>query len=240
MHESTSEMRERLINDIISKNSFRARISVKIKIVLWEITLFLSYFIKRAIDVTASLIGLILISPIFIITTIAIRLESKGAVLYTQIRVGKNGRHFKVYKFRSMFINADKIKKELISKNESGDGVIFKMKRDPRITRLGKIIRKFSIDELPQLFNVLQGNMSLVGPRPPVPSEVAQYTLEERKRLDVKPGITCIWQVSGRSDIPFSEQVELDKEYIKSKSILNDLFILIKTIPAVLTGRGAY
>jgi lipopolysaccharide/colanic/teichoic acid biosynthesis glycosyltransferase len=124
--------------------------------------------------------------------------------------------------------------------NESKDGVIFKMKRDPRITRVGRVIRKFSIDELPQLFNVLIGDMSLVGPRPPLPKEVAQYTLEERKRLHVIPGITCIWQVSGRSDIPFRQQVELDKEYIKSRSLWKDFVILLRTIPAVLTGKGAY
>ena len=131
-------------------------------------------------------------------------------------------------------------KAEILHKNDSADGVIFKMKNDPRITRIGRFIRKFSIDELPQLFNVLEGTMSLVGPRPPLPSEVALYTLDERKRLHIKPGITCIWQISGRSDIPFKQQVKLDEEYIRNHGIFKDLIILLKTIPAILSGRGAY
>lgn len=137
-------------------------------------------------------------------------------------------------------MNADKIKKDLAAYNESVAGVIFKMKQDPRITKVGKIIRKFSIDELPQLINVLKGDMSLVGPRPPLPAEVAEYTLEERKRLHIIPGITCLWQVSGRSDIPFTDQVRLDMQYIQSAGFVNDIILLLKTIPAVLTGRGAY
>lgn len=137
-------------------------------------------------------------------------------------------------------MNADKMKDQLSEENESKDGVIFKMKNDPRITKVGKVIRKFSIDELPQLFNVLIGDMSLVGPRPPVPKEVAEYTLEDRKRLHIKPGITCIWQISGRSDIPFKQQVELDMKYISSQSLWTDMKILILTIPAVITGKGAY
>ena len=139
-----------------------------------------------------------------------------------------------------MYVDADKRRKELEEENESGDGVIFKMKRDPRITLCGRFSRKYSIDELPQIFNVLLGDMSLVGPRPPLPQEVDLYTLDDRKRLQILPGITCIWQISGRSDIPFHQQVMLDKEYIKSQSIWKDLLILLKTIPAVLTGRGAY
>jgi len=139
-----------------------------------------------------------------------------------------------------MVVNADNIKKELAAYNESASGVIFKMKKDPRITKVGRIIRKFSIDELPQLINVLKGDMSLVGPRPPLPMEVGEYTLEERKRLHVIPGITCLWQVSGRSDIPFTDQVRLDMMYIQSASFMNDIILLLKTIPAVLTGRGAY
>lgn len=137
-------------------------------------------------------------------------------------------------------MTAEKEKVKILSKNDSADGVIFKMKKDPRITRIGGFIRKFSIDELPQLFNVLAGDMSLVGPRPPLPAEVCKYTLEERKRLHIKPGITCIWQISGRSDIPFKQQVKLDEQYIRSHGILKDLIILLKTIPAVITGKGAY
>jgi lipopolysaccharide/colanic/teichoic acid biosynthesis glycosyltransferase len=139
-----------------------------------------------------------------------------------------------------MVMNADKIKDQLLEENESKDGVIFKMKKDPRVTKVGRFIRRFSIDELPQLVNVLKGDMSLVGPRPPLPREVAEYNLEDRKRLHVTPGITCLWQVGGRSDIPFSEQVELDKQYIQSKSLWQDIKILIKTIPAVISGKGAY
>jgi lipopolysaccharide/colanic/teichoic acid biosynthesis glycosyltransferase len=139
-----------------------------------------------------------------------------------------------------MIMNADKIKAQLAEQNESAAGVIFKMKKDPRVTKTGRIIRKFSIDELPQLINVLKGDMSLVGPRPPLPKEVAEYTLEQRKRLHVIPGITCLWQVSGRSDIPFTDQVRLDLQYIQSAGIVNDIRLLLKTIPAVLSGRGAY
>jgi lipopolysaccharide/colanic/teichoic acid biosynthesis glycosyltransferase len=139
-----------------------------------------------------------------------------------------------------MLVQAEQKKDELFKNNESKDGVIFKMKKDPRITKIGRFIRKFSIDELPQLLNVLKGDMSLVGPRPPLPEEVNKYSLEDRKRLHIKPGITCIWQVSGRSDIPFNRQVELDKQYISSQSFWKDLLILLKTIPAVITGKGAY
>jgi lipopolysaccharide/colanic/teichoic acid biosynthesis glycosyltransferase len=139
-----------------------------------------------------------------------------------------------------MYLDAEARKAELLKHNESSDGVIFKMKQDPRITPVGRFIRKFSIDELPQLFNVLLGDMSLVGPRPPVPQEVAHYTLDERKRLNITPGITCLWQVSGRSELPFRQQMALDKEYIASRSAWKDFLILLKTIPAILTGRGAY
>jgi lipopolysaccharide/colanic/teichoic acid biosynthesis glycosyltransferase len=206
----------------------------------WETTIMLSYLLKRVLDSAVSLLALVILLPLFILTAIAIWVENPGPVFYVQIRVGLNGKHFRFYKFRSMVINADNIKKELAAFNESGAGVTFKMKQDPRITKVGKIIRKFSIDELPQLINVLKGDMSLVGPRPPVPSEVAEYTLEERKRLHIIPGITCLWQVSGRSDIPFTDQVRLDMQYIQSASFLNDVILLLKTIPAVLTGRGAY
>ena len=139
-----------------------------------------------------------------------------------------------------MYVYAEEQRSELLKYNESGDGIIFKMKDDPRITPIGRILRRFSIDELPQLFNVLLGDMSLVGPRPPLPSEVQTYTLEERKRLNITPGITCLWQISGRSELPFYQQMELDKAYIASRSIWGDFLILLKTIPAILTGRGAW
>jgi lipopolysaccharide/colanic/teichoic acid biosynthesis glycosyltransferase len=210
------------------------------KIVLWNMMILFSNFLKRLIDIIFSLIGLLLLLPIFTITGLAIHIENPGPIFYTHKRIGKDGREFDFYKFRSMVMGADKMKDQLLDVNESGDGVIFKMKKDPRVTKTGRIIRRFSIDELPQLVNVLKGDMSLVGPRPPIPREVAEYTLEDRKRLHVKPGITCIWQVSGRSDIPFHQQVELDKEYIRSQTIFQDIKILLKTMPAVLSGKGAY
>ena len=168
------------------------------------------------------------------------KLTSPGPVIFAQVRVGRYGRHFRFYKFRSMYVDAEERKKELLAKNESKDGVIFKMKDDPRITRVGKFLRRTSLDELPQLWNVFIGDMSLVGPRPPVPKEVQEYTLDDRKRLDVIPGITCLWQIKGRSEIPFHEQVRLDKEYILAPSVWNDIKILLKTIPAIIGGKGAY
>lgn len=209
-------------------------------LIFWKNALMFKNFIKRFVDIVCSTILLILLTPIFLLVAIIIRAESKGAVIFSQNRVGKDGKLFKMYKFRSMVQNAQELKKELEKRNESKDGVIFKMKDDPRITKFGKIIRKTSIDELPQLFNVLVGDMSLVGPRPALISEVEQYSFNDKKRLDVKPGITCIWQVSGRSKIPFKQQVELDKQYIKEQSLSKDIWLLLKTIPAVLFSKGAY
>lgn len=233
-------VRQLLLDQIVSTPSKSEMLKRKFKVYCWEWTLLLSLFLKRAIDIVGSLVMIAVLSPVFIITAIAVVLNDRGPVLYVQQRVGKNGRIFDMFKFRSMVMNADNIKDQLLDQNESGDGVIFKMKNDPRVTSVGRFIRKFSLDELPQLFNVLKGDMSLVGPRPPVPREVAMYTLEQRKRLHVLPGITCIWQVSGRSDIPFTEQVQLDLDYIKSQSFWTDLKLLLKTIPAVLLGKGGY
>lgn len=206
----------------------------------WLIVVKSIYLVKRFMDIIFSGILLILLSPIYLIISLAIKIEDSGSVFYNQVRVGKWGKHFKMYKFRSMVINAEKLKDNLQNKNESGAGVIFKMKRDPRITKIGRIIRKLSIDELPQLWNVFKGDMSLVGPRPPVPKEVKKYKYSDRRRLEEIPGITCIWQVSGRSDIDFEGQVKLDVQYIESQSLLTDIKILLKTIPAVLLGKGAY
>lgn len=197
------------------------------------------YFSKRALDIVASSILLISLSPLFLVTALAIKIENPGPAFYSQTRVGKWGKLFTMVKFRSMVMGADKMKDDLMDQDEAG-GVIFKIKRDPRITRVGQIIRKLSIDELPQLWNVLKGDMSLVGPRPPVPREVAEYEYSDRRRLDVIPGITCIWQVSGRSEIDFEGQVNLDVQYIESQSFWTDTKILLKTIPAVLLGKGAY
>lgn len=225
----------------IERRSMQQRVGyVNRKLLFWELTVASTKAVKRGCDIVFSLLALIFLSPLLLFVAIVIRLDSAGPVIFRQTRVGKDGRHFPFYKFRSMYQKSDQERLALLAKNESADGVIFKMKKDPRITRVGRIIRKFSIDELPQLFNVLVGDMSLVGPRPPLPDEVMQYTLEERKRLHVVPGITCIWQVSGRSDIPFKEQVMLDKEYISSHGLWSDFVILLKTIPAVFTGRGAY
>ena len=208
--------------------------------VLWHLTIRSSAAFKRLMDIILALFAIICGSPVFLLTALLVKLTSPGPIIFSQIRVGRFGRHFKFYKFRSMYIDAEARKAELMKHNESSDGVIFKMKRDPRITPVGRFIRKFSIDELPQLFNVLLGDMSLVGPRPPLPSEVRTYSLEERKRLNITPGITCIWQVSGRSELPFSKQIALDKEYIASRSAWKDFLILLKTIPAILTGKGAW
>ncbi len=232
--------RDDIINSIVSRNSNSKTRKHVLKIFLWNMTVWFAYFLKRLMDITVSLTVILALSPLMIIVAILIKLESKGPMIFRQTRVGKDGRYFHFYKFRSMRVNAETAKSEILSKNESADGVIFKMKSDPRITRVGKFIRKFSIDELPQLFNVLEGSMSLVGPRPPLPAEVMQYTLEDRKRLHIKPGITCIWQVSGRSNIPFKQQVRLDEQYIKSHGVFKDLILLLKTIPAVITGKGAY
>ena len=218
----------------------RGALRARIKGHVWAFIVVSSYRLKRFIDIVGSLCALILLSPVFLITALAIKLTSPGPVFFSQVRVGRYGWHFNFYKFRSMYVDAEARKAQLLSQNQSKDGVIFKMKNDPRITPVGKFIRRASIDELPQLVKVLKGDMSLVGPRPPVPSEVREYTLEDRKRLNVIPGITCIWQVSGRSDIPFNEQVRLDKQYIQHTGFWTDVKILFKTIPAILTGKGAY
>lgn len=206
----------------------------------WRMQPYIGAYLKRSVDIVASSLGIILLSPLLLATTLLIKLESPGAVIFRQIRVGKHGKQFSMYKFRSMFIDAEARLAELKGDNESKDGVIFKLKNDPRITPVGRIIRKLSIDELPQLVNVLSGSMSLVGPRPPLPSEVAQYDSPQTYRLQCKPGITCIWQISGRSDIPFKQQVAMDIDYIQRKSIVTDIAILLRTVPVVLLSRGAY
>jgi lipopolysaccharide/colanic/teichoic acid biosynthesis glycosyltransferase len=184
---------------------------------------------------------LMALSPLFLFCGILIKLTSPGPIFYISKRVGLRGQEFDFPKFRSMFFNADKERNDLDINNQHGKGSItFKMKKDPRVTRIGWFMRRFSIDELPQLYCVLKGSMTLVGPRPPIQQEVDQYTLENRHRLDVKPGITCIWQVSGRAEIPFPIQVKMDLDYVRNQSLLLDIIILFKTIPAVLSGKGAY
>lgn len=212
----------------------------RLKSQIWRLVIGATRAIKRAIDIAGATALVVILLPVFAGVALAVRLDSPGPVLFAQTRVGRWGRSFKMWKFRSMYRDAEARKAALAASNEMAGGVIFKMKRDPRITRVGRLIRKASIDELPQLWNVIRGDMSLVGPRPPVPSEVARYSPRDRRRLDGVPGITCLWQVSGRSDIPFPDQVRLDVQYLESQSLWLDLQLLIKTIPAVLFGRGAY
>lgn len=185
---------------------------------------------KRLIDIVGSLCGIILLSPLFLIVAILIKLEDpKGKVFFAQERNGRYPKTFKMYKFRSMVHNAEELLKDLMDRNEQS-GPVFKINDDPRITKVGKFIRKTSIDELPQLFNVLKGDMSLVGPRPPIPHEVDQYNSYQMQRLAVKPGLTCIWQVSGRNNIGFDEWVEMDIEYIKTRNLWLDIKLIFKTV----------
>jgi exopolysaccharide biosynthesis polyprenyl glycosylphosphotransferase len=195
---------------------------------------------KRTLDLIGSGCALIALAPVFAAVSLIIKLEDRGPVLFRQVRVGRHGREFKMLKFRSMRVDAEARLKELLAQNQHNGGITFKIKDDPRVTRIGKFIRKYSVDEFPQFWNVFRGDMSLVGPRPPVPREVALYTLADRRRLAVKPGLTCIWQISGRAEIDFAGQVQLDVRYIESRSFWQDIKILFKTIPAVLTGSGAY
>jgi exopolysaccharide biosynthesis polyprenyl glycosylphosphotransferase len=196
--------------------------------------------VKRAFDIAFSGAVLLMISPLMACLALLIRLEDGGPVFFRQTRVGRHGREFLMFKFRSMRPDAEQRLREVLAQNEHKAGITFKIKDDPRITRIGRWLRKLSLDELPQFYNVLRGDMSVVGPRPPVPREVAQYTLADRRRLAVLPGITCIWQISGRAQIDFNGQVELDVRYIENRSFWRDLAIIGKTLPAVLSGSGAY
>lgn len=194
---------------------------------------------KRSLDIIVALVALIVLSPIILIVAAAVRLTSRGPVIFSQRRVGEGGEEFLCFKFRSMCVDAEERKVSLLALNELS-GPVFKIKHDPRVTRVGRIIRKLSLDELPQLWNVLKGEMSIVGPRPPVPSEVQEYNPYALGRLSVKPGLTCLWQINGRNNISFEHWVELDLLYIETMSFWGDLKIILKTIPAVLSGRGAH
>ncbi len=193
---------------------------------------------KRLFDIIVAILLLLVLTPLFLIVVVLIYLDSPGSIFFTQTRIGKEGKFFTMWKFRSMVVGAEQLQQQL--QNEMVGGVLFKVKHDPRITRVGRFIRKFSIDELPQLWNVIIGDMSMVGPRPALPNEVVHYNSYQRQRLTVNPGITCFWQINGRSEIDFHQQVELDLQYIATQSFTIDLLILLKTIPAVLMGRGAY
>lgn len=195
---------------------------------------------KRAVDIIGASLALILLSPVMIVTAMALSITSRGPILFIQKRVGYNGETFRFLKFRSMCHDAEALRSEFLDQNHHRHGPIFKIEDDPRMTRIGRLMRRLSIDELPQLFHVLQGKMSLVGPRPPLPNEVETYSPRELLRLTVTPGITCIWQVSGRSELDFDTWVDMDLEYIENWSLWLDLELLARTIPAVLSRRGAY
>ena len=196
-------------------------------------------FFKRAMDIIGSLCGIILLSPLLIIVALAIKIEDpKGSIFFSQQRCGKDNKLFPMYKFRSMVSNAEELLEELMEHNEM-DGPVFKIKDDPRITRVGKFIRKTSIDELPQLFNILRGDMSIVGPRPAIPHEVAEYSHYHKQRLLVKPGLTCIWQVSGRNSIGFDEWMEMDLEYITTRSLWMDIKLIFKTVGVLFGDENA-
>ena len=196
-------------------------------------------YVKRPLDFVASVVGLVLLSPLFLVLAILVKLDSRGPVFFKQIRVGKDGREFEFYKFRSMVQDAEQMKKKLMHLNEL-EGPVFKISDDPRITPSGNFLRRTSLDELPQLFNVLRGDMSLVGPRPPLPAEVANYESWQRQKLAVLPGLTCLWQISGRNHIGFTEWMRLDIEYIRRQSFGVDVKILARTLPAVLLRKGAF
>ncbi|RRR65912.1 MAG: sugar transferase [Candidatus Viridilinea halotolerans] len=212
---------------------------LRTRMLVWAIRTKVMGSLKRTLDVTVASLLLAASAPLMAATALAIKIESPGPIIFRQVRVGKDGEHFYCYKFRSMYIDAEKRRAELLALNES-DGPVFKIKRDPRVTRIGRVIRKLSIDELPQLVNVLKGDMSLVGPRPAIPSEVERYTYDQIARLRAMPGITGLQQVSGRSNLDFKRWIELDLQYIAEQSVWKDLEILLKTIPAVLSSRGAY
>jgi lipopolysaccharide/colanic/teichoic acid biosynthesis glycosyltransferase len=238
LDEKTARMVEVYANQ--SFKSSRAIQRMRLQLLTWVIRSKIIEGLRRAFDFTVACVALFFLWPVMAFTALAIKMDSPGPVLFKQKRVGKWGSTFLCFKFRSMYIDAEARKTELLAQNEVGGDVMFKMKDDPRVTRVGRLIRKLSIDELPQLLNVVRGEMRLVGPRPPVPSEVAQYEFDQRRRLNAIPGITGLPQISGRSNLSFTRWVELDLKYIEEQSLLKDVEILLKTIPAVVFSRGAY
>jgi lipopolysaccharide/colanic/teichoic acid biosynthesis glycosyltransferase len=207
---------------------------------LWFVNVRSYEWSKRGCDTVLATLALVAVSPLMLLIAAAIKLTDRGPVFYHQWRVGKDGRLFPCPKFRSMRVDADKALAQLRVRNDHRESVTFKMKKDPRVTPIGRLLRRSSLDELPQFWCVVRGHMSLVGPRPAPPYEVAQYSGRARRRLSVRPGITCTWQVSGRGDIPFDRQVEMDLEYIEQRAFRHDLSLLVRTIPAVVGGKGAY
>jgi lipopolysaccharide/colanic/teichoic acid biosynthesis glycosyltransferase len=200
---------------------------------LWQLA------VKRGMDIALSVFAIVVLTPLLLVVAVLVKMSSRGSIFYVQERVGRGGEPFKILKFRSMYEDAHDQRRAHAHQNMH-DGPIFKIRDDPRVTPVGRAIRRLSIDELPQLFNVLKGDMSLVGPRPPLPEEFLHYGAREQQRLLVKPGVTCIWQVSGRSDLDFDTWVDMDIAYIQTWSLRLDVALLARTIPAVLTGRGAY
>jgi len=246
------ELQDRVLGRFLAAQTPAGRLRLNlhawIKRASWKLVTGLAHSLKRTCDLVIASTAIVLFSPVFVLVAIVVKLDG-GPIFFRQTRYGLNGREFKMLKFRSMVPDAEARLKDLLQFNEKAEGITFKMKDDPRITKIGKWLRKTSLDELPQFFNVLGGEMSLVGPRPPVKREVALYELRHRKRFHVKPGITCLWQVGerdggvweigDRNSIDFEEQIGLDVRYIESQSLWKDLWLLAKTVPAILFGKGA-
>ncbi len=245
-----TQLRERMTDRLIAAQTpwgrWNIHMYLKWKRGAWQAVIGSAFFLKRTLDIILSLVALALLSPVFLVLAVLVKLDG-GPAFFKQTRIGLMGKEFKMLKFRSMVVDAEARLKDLLSRNEAKRGVTFQLKDDPRVTSLGRFIRRSSLDELPQFWNVLKGDMSLVGPRPPVPREVALYSQSDRRRLLVKPGITCLWQVGERHgrtleigdrfSIDFPEQVDLDVRYIESQSLWKDLLILAKTVPAILFGK---
>lgn len=242
-----SPLHHRLLAMQTPPGRWRVNTYLRLKRTLWVITVNGTFALKRTVDILVSILALLLLSPLLLLVALIIK-SDRGPILFHQRRVGRLGEEFSMLKFRSMCTDAEARLTALLAQNEKSQGITFKIKNDPRITPIGRFIRKTSIDELPQFINVLLGHMSLVGPRPAIPREVALYTQEDRRRLLAKPGLTCLWQVGertggvfeigDRNQIDFAEQVSLDVRYIESQTVFRDLWLLAKTVPAVLLGKG--
>jgi lipopolysaccharide/colanic/teichoic acid biosynthesis glycosyltransferase len=247
---SDNELRERLMDRYLSAQTpwgrWKLRFRIRVKLLAWEWVTRGAFILKRLLDIVVSAMAILLLIPVYAVLAILVKMDG-GPVFLKQPRVGFKGREFIMYKYRTMVVNADEVLKGLLSKNEMRSGVVFKMSNDPRITKIGRFLRASSLDELPQFWNVLKGDMSLVGPRPPIPREVARYSQSDRRRFLAKPGLTCLWQVGERRGglfeigdrlaIDFPEQVDLDVRYIECQGFWKDLWILMKTIPAILFGK---
>ena len=246
--EIRARMSERLLAAQNPLGRAKLNFYVKWKRFAWNWVTGFAYFVKRVFDIVVSIIALLVLAPVFVAIAIAVKLDG-GPIFFRQTRYGLHGKEFKMLKYRSMCVDAEAKLKDLLALNEKKQGITFKIKDDPRITKIGRIIRKTSLDELPQFWNVLVGDMSIVGPRPPVKREVELYEQRHRRRFNVKPGITCLWQVGerqgglfeigDRNAIDFEEQVDLDVRYIESQSLWKDVWLLLKTVPAILFGKGA-